>query len=59
MCGHVRPVNEKLKQQGFKTHANVLLWLQISAVFRESNSTAELTDVMYVALYIEAEAPEL
>ncbi len=46
MCGHVRPVNEKLKQQGFKTHANdVLLWLQISAVFRESNSTADLTDV--------------
>ncbi len=42
-------------------HANyVILWLQISAVFCESNSTAELTLMwMYVALYIEAEVPEL
>ncbi len=42
-------------------HANyVLLWLQISAVSRESNSTAELTLMwMYVALYIKAEVPEL
>ncbi len=53
--------NENLNQQGFKTHANyVLLWLRISAVSRESNSTAVLTLMwMYVALYIEAEAPEL
>ncbi len=36
-----------------KAHANnVLLWLQISAVSYESNSTAELTLMwMYVALY--------
>ncbi len=53
--------NEKLNRQGFETHANdVLLWLQISAVSRESNSTTELTLMwMYVALNIEAEAPEL
>ncbi len=37
-------MNEKLNRQGFKTHANnVLLWLWINAVFRECNSTAELT----------------
>ncbi len=34
--------------------------LRISAVFRESNSTAELTLMwMYVALYSMTEAPEL
>ncbi len=46
-------VNEKFNRQGFNTHANdVLLWLWISAVPRESNSTAELTLIwMYVALY--------
>ncbi len=45
--------NEKLEWQGFKTHANdVLLWLWINAVSRESNSTTVLTLMwMYVALY--------
>ncbi len=39
---------------------NVLLWLRIKVVSRESNSTAELTLMwLYVALYIEALAPEL
>ncbi len=53
--------NEKFNWQGFKTHVNyTLLWLRISTVSRESNSTAELTLMwMYVALYIEAEVPEL
>ncbi len=53
--------NEKLNQQGFETHVNyVFLWLWISAVSRESYSTAELTLMwMYVVLYIEAAAPEL
>ncbi len=36
--------NEKLNWQGFKSHTNyVLLWLRISAMSHESNSTAELT----------------
>ncbi len=53
--------NEKLNWQGFKTHVNdVPLWLRISAVSRESNSTAELTLMwMHVVLYIETEEPEL
>ncbi len=53
-------MNEKFNWQGFKTHVNdVRLWW-ISAVSRESNSTAELTLMwMYVALYIETEDPEL
>ncbi len=52
--------NEMLNRQGFKTHATyVILWLRISAMFCESNFTAELTLMwMYVALYIVAEAPE-
>ncbi len=42
-------------------HANnVLLWLWISAVFRECNSTAELTlNGCGVVQYIQTEAPEL
>ncbi len=54
-------VNEKLNRQGFKTHANnVLLWLWISAVFRECNSTAELTlNGCGVVQYIQTAAPEL
>ncbi len=53
--------NEKFNWQGFKTLTNnVLLSLRISTVSRESNSTVELTLMwMYVALYIETEAPEL
>ncbi len=54
-------VNEKFSRQGFKTHANnVLLWLWISAVSHESNSTTELTlNGCGVVQYIETEAPEL
>ncbi len=46
-------VNETFNRQGFKADANnILLWLWISAVSRESNSTTELTLMwMYVALY--------
>ncbi len=53
-------VNEKFNWQGFKTHVNYVRLWWISAVSRESNSTAELTLMwMYVALYIETEDPEL
>ncbi len=51
-------VNKTFDRQGFKTQANnVLLWLRVSAVSRESNSTAELTLCIY--MYIDTAAPEL
>ncbi len=51
---------KSLTGKALKHGNNVLLWLRIKVVSRESNSTAELTLIwMYVALYIEALAPEL
>ncbi len=46
-------VNEMFNRQDFKADANnVLLWLRIGAVFRECNSTAELTlNVCSVVVY--------
>ncbi len=46
---------KSLTGKALKHGNNVLLWLRIKVVSRESNSTAELTLMwMYVALYIEA-----
>ncbi len=49
-------------RQGVKAHKNVLMWLSISAVSRECNSTTELTfdvNICRIVHYIEPEAPEL
>ncbi len=51
-AGQNRTWMKRLNSKALKQANNVLLWLWISAVSRDNNSTAELTLMwMYVALY--------